>query len=59
MDQYRGMFSNFVDDLIDVVVRIINKPSVPWIACGADLNAHFAGCGLPQRKKDEYAASQV
>ena len=59
MDQYRGMFSNFVDDLIGVVVRIIDKHSVSWIACGADLNAHFGGCGIPPRRKDDFAAKQV
>jgi len=59
MDQYREMFSNFVDDLIGVVARIIDKHSVSWIACGADLNAHFGGCGIPPRRKDDFAAKQV
>ena len=30
-----------------------------WIACGADLNAHFQGCGIPARRKDDFAATQI
>ena len=38
--------------------RIANH-QVSWIACGADLNAHFAGCGLPPGRKDDYAAQEL
>ena len=51
MDQYRCMVRTFVDDLIMVVSKLILKQKGSWIACGADLNAHFKGCGLPPRRK--------
>ena len=56
---YREMFSAFVEELIEVVDQSISDHHISWIACGADLNAHFAGCGLPPRKKDDYAAQKV
>ena len=37
----------------------ICKHSVSWIVCGADLNAHFRGCGTPPRRKDDFAATLV
>ena len=57
--QYRESFTTFVDDLIDVVENSISGRTVSWIACGADLNAHFSGCGLPPRRNDDFAARQV
>ena len=57
--QYRESFTNFVDDLIKVVEKTILDRMVSWIACGADLNAHFLGCGLPPRRSDDFAARQV
>ena len=59
IDQYKEMFSTFVDDLIIAVDKYIGGHSVSWIACGADLNAHFGGCGIPPRRKDDFAATQV
>ena len=32
---------------------------ISWIACGADLNAHFAGSGIPPRRSDDHAASCI
>ena len=58
-EQYKFMFSTFVDDLISVVGDSISGREVSWIVCGADLNAHFAGCGLPPRRKDDFAAGEV
>ena len=58
-EQYRSMFSTFVDDLISMVDNSISGLQVAWIVCGADLNAHFAGCGLPPRRKDDFAAGEV
>ena len=49
-EQYRSMFSSFVDDLIRVVDKSISEFDADWIVCGADLNAHFAGCGLPEKE---------
>ena len=40
--QYRESFATF-DDLIKVVDETILDCKVSWIACGADLNAHFLG----------------
>ena len=57
--QYRESFTTFVDDLINVVEQLICGCSVSWIACGADLNAHFVGSGLPPRRNDDFAAKQV
>ena len=48
-----------MDDLINVLECSISGHPVEWILCGADLNAHFKGCGLPPRRKDDYAATQV
>ena len=57
--QYRESFTNFVNDLIKVVDKSISDRRVSWIVCGADLNAHFSGCGLPPRRNDDFAARQV
>ena len=59
VDGYREMFGAFVDELIRVVDARIADRHVSWMACGADLNAHFAGCGLPPRRKDDYAAREL
>ena len=59
MNKYRETYKTFVDDLINVLERSISGHPVAWILCGADLNAHFKGCGLPPRRKDDYAARQV
>ena len=48
-----------MDDLITVVDKAISGQAVSWIACGADLNAHFSGCCLPPRRKDDFAAKEV
>ena len=53
------MLSSFVDDLVRVVDKSISEFDASWIVCGADLNAHFAGCGLPPRRKDDFAAGEV
>ena len=39
--------------------NLTSEDDVSWIACGADLNAHFEGSGLPPRRKDDFAAGQV
>ena len=57
--QYGEIYSTFVDDLIKTVGRLISGYKISWIACGADLNAHFAGSGLPPRRKDDFPAIQV
>ena len=54
---YREMFSSFVDEVSKVLWRLNNNQQVSWMICGADLNAHFAGSGMPPRRKDDYAAS--
>ena len=48
-----------MDDLINAVDKSISGQAVSWIACGADLNAHFSGCGLPPHRKDDFAAKEV
>lgn len=58
-DQYRDVFSTFVDELIGLVENLNSKDAVSWIICGADLNAHFEGSGLPPRRNDDFAAGQV
>ena len=59
MHNYREMFSAFVDELSCVIDERIANHHVSWMACEADLNAHFAGCGLPPRRKDDYAAREL
>ena len=59
MEGYRESYTKFVDDLINVVEGSIAGHPVAWIVCGSDLNAHFEGCGIPPRRKDDYAAKQV
>ena len=48
-----------MDDLINALDKSISGKAVSWIACGADLNAHFSGCGLPPRRKDDFAAKEI
>ena len=59
MEDYRETYAKFVDNLINSVKGYISRHPVALIFCGADLNAHFEGCGLPPRRKDDYAAKQV
>ena len=63
MDAYRIDFSNFVDELIAEVISCTNRSEnnqiISWFICGTDTNAHFAGCGSPPRRKDDWAALEV
>ena len=59
IDVYRKRFSFFVDEVTEVVEKIIRNHQVSWMLCGTDLNAHFAGTGFPPRKTDDYAASRI
>ena len=59
MEDYRETYAKFVDNLISSVEGHISGHPVAWIVCGADLNAYFEGCGLPPRRKDDFAAKQV
>ena len=59
MNKYREMFTAFVDELSCVIEEKMANHHVSWMACGADLNAHFAGCGLPPRRKDDHAAREL
>ena len=51
MDQYREMFSIFVNDLLYFVHSSISNHAAEWIACGAKLNAHFRGVWFTSLKK--------
>ena len=63
MAAYRAAFANMVDELIAVVISSTrwggNNQLISWIICGTDTNAHFAGCGYPPRKKDDWAACEI
>ena len=53
------MLVTFINDLTCFVDTSISNHALARFACGAKLNAQFAGCGLPPRRKDDFAASQV
>ena len=57
--KYREMFHAFILELWNIVKKAVCKSPVSWIVCGADLNAHFAGSGIPPRRSDDYAASCI
>ena len=53
------MFNAFVLELSNTVNGALYNNPVTWIACGADLNAHFAGSGIPPRRADDHAAKGI
>ena len=53
------MFNAFVLELTNIVKKAVCDHPVSWIVCGADLNAHFAGSGIPPRRSDDHAASRI
>ena len=58
-EKYREMFNAFVLKLSNIVEKAVCDYHISWIACGADLNAHFAGSGIPPRRSDDHAASRI
>ena len=42
-----------------IVDNFISLHNPLWIVCGTDLNAHFAGTGLPPRSNDDFSAKEI
>ena len=53
------MFSAFVLELSNIVEKAMCGYPISWIVCGADLNANFAGSGIPPRRSDDHAESRI
>ena len=53
-ENYRDMFSRFVNELMAIVDNFLSLHNPLWIVCGTDLNAHFAGTGLPPRSNNDF-----
>ena len=59
LEAYRETFAAFVNEVQEVLEKFTSNTNVSWIICGADINAHFAGSGLPPRRNDDYAATCI
>ena len=59
MENYRLGFSKFVEELMHAIDNFMLSHKPSWVVCGTDLNAHFAGTGLPPRQNDDFCAEEI